>query len=108
MGRRRARGGYFWDGYPVVFVSPVSHLRRDCGRVGYLGIMAMRWPWVRTKRKRARRRRGAAGGALYLLHKEEARAKVHEKVAEWNRVYGFPVGRIAIRNSRTRWGSCSR
>lgn len=44
----------------------------------------------------------------YLKHKEQARALAHHKVAHFNTIYNFPINRIAIRNQKTRWGSCSR
>lgn len=43
----------------------------------------------------------------YLQHKELARAFVHEKVAAFATVHGFTYGRIAIRNTKRSWGSCS-
>ncbi len=53
--------------------------------------------------------------AHYKAHKETARALVAGKVVRWNAYYAqqgyvFPakVGRVAIRNQRSRWGSCSK
>lgn len=43
----------------------------------------------------------------YLVHKEAARGLVEERVAKWNQIYQFPVGRVTIRNQKSRWGSCS-
>jgi predicted metal-dependent hydrolase len=43
----------------------------------------------------------------YLQHKEGARRLVHERLAYFNQYYGFPLHKVAIRNQRTRWGSCS-
>ncbi len=61
------------------------------------------------RRRRPRRRKAASAKAraAYLLHKESARALVQARLPELNRAYGFKVGRIAIRDARTRWGSCS-
>jgi predicted metal-dependent hydrolase len=42
-----------------------------------------------------------------MEHREAARALAHERVAYWNRFYDFPVGRISIRDQRSRWGSAS-
>lgn len=46
--------------------------------------------------------------AAYTKHKESARALVHRKLAEHNAHYAFTFGKVAIRNQRTRWGSCSK
>lgn len=43
----------------------------------------------------------------YSRHKETARAFVHAHVALYAKEYGFKYNRIAIRNSRRSWGSCS-
>ncbi len=43
----------------------------------------------------------------YKKHKEEARKLVKEKIEKFNKYYKFKIGRIAIRNQKTRWGSCS-
>ena len=44
----------------------------------------------------------------YLKYKEFARRLVNERIEYFNSVYGFKVGRVAIRNQKTRWGSCSK
>ena len=43
----------------------------------------------------------------YLKHKEAARALVHERAAYFADAHGFSYKRIAIRNTRRSWGSCS-
>lgn len=45
---------------------------------------------------------------LYEKHKEGARRLVVERIAFFNVIYNFPFGNIAIRNQKTRWGSCSK
>jgi len=60
-----------------------------------------------------RRRRVRVGGirknrASYLKHKEKARVLVMERLAEFNKIYGLAPNRIAIRNTKSRWGSCSK
>lgn len=43
----------------------------------------------------------------YLRHKEAARALVHARLAHYNRHYNYRVARVFIKNSKSRWGSCS-
>ena len=57
--------------------------------------------------------RRASGRKQYLLYKEQARAIITERVGHFSEKYvaslqGLKVGRITIRNQRSRWGSCSR
>ncbi len=67
-------------------------------------------PWrkiFRIKvRRRVRRKKGPT--AIYLKYKEEARALVKEKLLYWNQFYGYTYQRIAIKDHKTRWGSCSK
>lgn len=49
-----------------------------------------------------------SGRRAYITHREEARAFVTERLAHWNQVYGFTYGRVAIKNTKRTWGSCSR
>jgi len=44
----------------------------------------------------------------YLKHKEASRALIHERVKYFNQNYDFPIKRIAIKNQRKCWGSCSK
>ncbi len=44
----------------------------------------------------------------YKREKENARALVHQKIHELNKYYGFSVGRVSIRDTKSRWGSCSK
>ncbi len=44
----------------------------------------------------------------YKKYKEDARSLVHTKIAELNAHYGYKVGRVSIRNTKSRWGSCSK
>lgn len=41
-------------------------------------------------------------------HREYARAFVYTRIGELNTVYNFSFNRVAIRNQKTRWGSCSK
>jgi predicted metal-dependent hydrolase len=53
--------------------------------------------------------------AHYAAHKEKARALAKQKIAHWNARYAeagqdfaAKLRRVAIRNQRSRWGSCSK
>ncbi len=43
----------------------------------------------------------------YLAHKEEARTLILARVIYWNQFYNFEYNRVAIRNQRRCWGSCT-
>ena len=61
------------------------------------------------KRRRVRkvRRAPARERAHYHTHRAAARALVHARLTYWNAMLGLAYGRVAIRNQRSRWGSCS-
>ena len=48
-----------------------------------------------------------SGRRAYLAHKEEARAIITECVHKWNTYYNHPFTRIAIKDTKRAWGSCS-
>ncbi len=68
-------------------------------------------PWRFRLRRVLVRRRPAkasrASRAAYLAYKESARALVIARLAHFNQVYEFTYGAVAVRNQRSRWGSCS-
>lgn len=55
----------------------------------------LRWGWRQNRRE-------------YLTQKELARSLVKDRIRHFNHYYKFSVGRISIRNQRSRWGSCSK
>lgn len=46
--------------------------------------------------------------AEYLKHKDAALTVATERIAHFNQHYGFVFNQIAIKDQKTRWGSCSR
>ncbi len=46
--------------------------------------------------------------ATFEKYKEEAQLLAEKKVEEYNRIYKFRFNKIAIKNQKTRWGSCSK
>lgn len=59
--------------------------------------------WYRRRRKR----RSSSVTKHYLQHKEAARALVLARLAHFNTHYQYEWNRVAIRNTRRSWGSCS-
>ncbi len=44
----------------------------------------------------------------YSKYKEKARLLVENRISYYNKFYRFQINRIAIKNTRSRWGSCSK
>ncbi len=64
----------------------------------------------RTIFHRTRHRRRSRSTTLtkhYRTNRTLAKAIITHKVHQWNELLGFRLGRITIRNQRSRWGSCS-
>lgn len=63
------------------------------------------WKW--PKRRVVRRKRASSVTKHYVEHKETARELMHARLHHFNQHYQFKWNRIAIRNQRRCWGSCS-
>ncbi len=61
----------------------------------------------RVRRRRRPRRASRAAVAHYQNHKHAARCLILGRLEHWSAFYGASYGRVAIRNTRSRWGSCS-
>ncbi|MFA6393205.1 MAG: M48 family metallopeptidase [Candidatus Paceibacterota bacterium] len=44
----------------------------------------------------------------YIKYKKDAATLVKERLEYFNTFYNYKWGRVAIRNQKTRWGSCSK
>jgi len=45
---------------------------------------------------------------MFTIHKrEQARTLVENRLSVINKFYNFKINRVAIKNTTTRWGSCS-
>ncbi len=65
------------------------------------------WKWVRKRVYKRRRRVGST--KHYREHKEVARAFVHARLVAINtEYYNYTYNRVAIRDTKSRWGSCSK
>lgn len=53
------------------------------------------------------RRRPSSVTKHYVTHREAARALVHQRLQFFNTHYNLPYNRVAIRNQRRSWGSCT-
>ncbi|MCD5382257.1 MAG: M48 family metallopeptidase [Candidatus Pacebacteria bacterium] len=57
------------------------------------------------RRRRVRKKKPVS--RHYQAHKELARGIIHERLEHWSGFYGLTYNRVAIKNQKTCWGSCS-
>lgn len=66
--------------------------------------------WIERARAKMARLKPlpASGKREYKARRIASRHFVHTRVTHWNSFYNFKYGRIAIKNTKTLWGSCSK
>ncbi len=57
--------------------------------------------WRRVPRRKGKK-------IEYEKYKEVARTLAENRISHYNKLYNFKINRLAIKNSKTRWGSCSK
>ena len=67
----------------------------------------MWWQQKTKSKRRVRRRRRSSVTPHYLQHKEAARGYVVDRLTHYNEHYQYEWNRVAIRNQRRCWGSCT-
>lgn len=69
----------------------------------------MGWFSIRRRRVRPKKRRSVSAKSKneFKILAPVARAVVHERLAYFAPRYGFIYNKVFIRNTRTRWGTCS-
>jgi predicted metal-dependent hydrolase len=65
--------------------------------------------WVHRALKRYIAKTKLPGGKRdYVQHREEARDLIKRRIEHFNGYFRYKFGRITIRNTTSRWGSCSK
>lgn len=57
---------------------------------------------MKTKKRRKPKK------VAFLAYKEKAREMIKERLEYYNAFYNFKYKRVAIKNHKSRWGSCSK
>ena len=93
-----------YDSGRVVATKP----RRVSSRI-VRNFVARQAAWIEKIRAKYRRAPTLAPWPRYTREaKEAARRLVEDRALYFSRIYDVPLKRIAIRNQKARWGSCSR
>jgi predicted metal-dependent hydrolase len=91
-------------GGEVVLIAPHAFSAASIKR-----FLARHSRWIEKSASRMQRLKPLPSGKKeYRARREAAREFVHERLAHWNSFYSFNFGRVAIKDTSTLWGSCSR
>jgi predicted metal-dependent hydrolase len=72
--------------------------------VWYTKTLFMKWRIVRGRKKV---KRASSVTKHYVVHREHTRELIHARLEHYNRHYALAWNRVAIRNQRRCWGSCT-
>lgn len=73
-------------------------------------FLAQKAGWILDKIEKSKNKKNLLGSGNrkdFLRFAPLAQNLVFKKIAEFNRFYDFGFNRVAIRDQKTRWGSCS-
>ena len=59
------------------------------------------WRRVRVVRRKGKK-------SEYIKYKESARLLAENRISHYNKLYRFRINRLSIKNTKSRWGSCSK
>lgn len=72
-------------------------------------FIARQADWIKRSVRKMQHLKPLPGGRReYVARREAARTLVHERLMYWNSFYKFSYGRVAIKDTKSLWGSCSR
>ena len=96
----------------ILRVRPDGTLRvtipRGGSRADAVAFMARHLAWVAKERERVREQRVSVPPDLEAELRRQAAEQLIPRLHELAAQHGLHVGRVSIRNQRSRWGSCSR
>ena len=81
---------------------------RGGSRAEAIAFMARHLAWVTKERERVREHRASVPPEREAELRREAAERLIPRLHELAAEHGLTVGRVSIRNQRSRWGSCSR
>lgn len=79
-----------------------------CVIVCMINLVSMQ-SWTTIKKRLLKRvvKKSKPKNSSYLLHKEEARKIIKERLEYYNQFYNLTYNRVSIKDQRRCWGSCS-